>query len=381
MSFAALTLLATIGLAGPLLALPAGLRLPVVIGELAAGIIIGYSGFSLISADDPTLTFLGEIGFALVMFVAGSHVPIRNPDLIRGIKTGAARAMGVAITATALAWVICTVFDTDRMGLYAVLMASSSAAIIMPIVESGKLTGPGILALLPQIALTDAICIVAIPLVIDPPHAGRAALGATAVIATAAVVYLVLRHYDTIGVRRRIHRLSTKRLYALELRINLAILFGLSAVAVYAQVSIMLAGFCFGLAIAAIGEPRRLTHQLFALTEGFLGPIFFVWLGMSLDVRALGAHPAMIGLGLALGFGAVAAHLAMRVTTQSTWTALLSAAQLGVPVSAVALGNQLDLFCPGEAPAIILGALITIGSAAIAGSRLSNSADGSRVGG
>lgn len=372
-SFAVLALLVAIGLAGPLLALPAKPRLPVVVGELTAGIGIGHFGVGVVSADDPTLTFLGEIGFALVMFVAGSHVPIRSPDLIRGIKTGAARTVGVAIAATVLAWLICTVFDTDSFGLYAVLMASSSAAIIMPIVESEKLSGPGILALLPQIALADAICIVAVPLVIDPPHAGRAALGAAAVIASAIVVFLILRHYNATGVRRRIHRLSTRRQYALELRINLAILFGLSAVAVYAHVSIMLAGFSFGLAVAAIGEPRRLTHQLFALTEGFLGPIYFVWLGMSLDLRSLGSHPKMIGLGLVLGLGAVAIHVAMKVTKQATWIAVLSAAQLGVPVSAVTLGTQLHVFSPGEAPAIILGALITIGSAAIAGPRLLDS--------
>ena len=53
----------------------------------------------------------------------------------------------------------------------------------------------------------------------------------------------------------------------------------------------MLAGFAFGLVVAAIGEPRRLAKQLFALTEGFLGPLFFVWLGASLDVRDLADQP------------------------------------------------------------------------------------------
>lgn len=373
MSFAALALIATVGLLGPLLALPSRLRLPVILGELAAGIAVGHSGVSLVSADDPTVTFLAEIGFALVMFVAGSHVPVRDPRLKSGLEIGAARAVSVGVVSTGLAWLICSTFDVDRVGLYAVLMASSSAAIIMPIVESEKLTGPSVLPLFPQIALADAVCIVAVPLVIDPPHAGRAAFGAAAVIAAALVVFLVLRHYDATGVRRRIHRLSTKRKFALELRINLAILFALSAIAVYTHVSIMLAGFSFGLAVAAIGEPRRLAHQLFAITEGFLGPLYFVWLGMSLDLRALGANPSMIGLGLVLGLGAVAVHAAMRVTKQRAALGILAAAQLGVPVSAVTLGTQLDLLLPGEAPAIVLGALITVAFAAFAGSRLGGS--------
>lgn len=47
-------------------------------------------------------------------------------------------------------------------------MASSSAAIVLPIVDSLELTGRPVLQLLPQVAVADAACIVALPLVIDP---------------------------------------------------------------------------------------------------------------------------------------------------------------------------------------------------------------------
>ena len=47
-----------------------------------------------------------------------------------------------------------------------------------------------------------------------------------------------------------------------------------------------------------------LARQLFGITEGFFAPLFFVWLGASLQVRELGEHPGLIGLGAALGVGA-----------------------------------------------------------------------------
>ena len=53
----------------------------------------------------------------------------------------------------------------------------------------------------------------------------------------------------------------------------------MAALAVAVHVSLMLAGFVSGLAVAAVGEPRRVAKQLFAVTEGFFGPLFFVWLG------------------------------------------------------------------------------------------------------
>src|SRR4029453_2579408 len=113
------------------------------------------------------------------------------------------------------------------------------------------------------------------------------------VLACAAVLFVILRHLERVGLRRRMHHLSKDRESALELRISLAILFALAALAMRMHVSIMLAGFSFGLAVAGVGEPRGLAHPLFPGTEGFLGPLFFVWLGASLDLRELGRHPSL----------------------------------------------------------------------------------------
>ncbi len=360
MGFGTLAMIAAAGLIGPLLALRSGWNIPVVLGELVAGLVLGATGFGWLDATDPTFTFLADIGFALVMFVAGSHVPIRDPILRRGIRPALLRAIAVGVLAAVLGVALSTMFDTGHAALYAVLMASSSAALILPIVDSLRLTGPAVLQLLPQVAIADAACIVALPLVIDPAHAGRAALGASAVIGAAVVTYFLLRSFEKSGIRRRVHRISRTRRFAVELRISLAILFTLAAVAVGTHVSIMLAGFAFGLVVAAIGEPRRLAKQLFALTEGFLGPLFFVWLGASLNVRDLAAQPSLILLGLLLGFGALLAHIAMRLTGQPLAIGALACAQLGVPVAAATLATQLQLLSPGEAPALILGALVTV---------------------
>jgi Kef-type K+ transport system membrane component KefB len=372
MSFGSLALIVVAGLIGPALAARAGWHLPVVLGELIAGVLLGPTGISRLHADNPTWTFLANIGFALVMFVAGSHVPARDPSLVRGIRLGLVRAVAVGVVAVVLAVGVNAIFHTGHTSLYAVLMASSSAALVLPIVDSLGLKGPSVIQALPQVAIADAACIVALPLAIDPARAGRAAIGALAVSACAAVLFVALRHVEKTGARRRLHKFSEKRQFALELRLQLAILFGLAALAVQTHVSIMLAGFSFGLVVAAVGEPRRLARQLFAVTEGLFGPLFFVWLGASLNLRDLGHHPSYIGLGLLLGAGGVVAHVAMRLTGQPIPVGALAAAQLGVPVAAATLGTQLNLLRPGEAPAIVLGALVTIAVSVFAGSVLAD---------
>jgi len=208
---------------------------------------------------------------------------------------------------------------------------------------------------------------VLLPLVIDPHKAPQAALGALAVAACAGVVFVILRWIERAGYRERLHQYSEKRRFALELRTNLIILFGLATLAVTTHVSIMLAGFALGLVVSAIGEPRRLARQLFGISEGFFSPLFFVWLGASLQVRELGQHPWFILLAVALGAGAVLAHSAGVVLRQPLSLAMLSVAQLGVPVAAATLGTQEHLLAAGEPAALMLGALLTIAATSVAG--------------
>jgi Kef-type K+ transport system membrane component KefB len=365
--FAMLAVVVLAGLVGPLLAYPQGWHVPVVIGPLLMGIILGTTGVGYLDASDPTFTFLGQVGFGLVMFVAGTHVPVRDGNLRHSLGRGAARAALVGAGSAVLGVGLATMFGTGHAALYAVLMASSSALLILPIISSLDLQGNQVTALLPQVAIADAACIVALPLVIDPAQVGRAGFGALAVVLIGAALFFVLSFLERKGYRHRLHHVSEERHFALELRISLMILFSLAAVASGSNVSIMLAGFAFGLAVALVGEPRRLARQLFAVTEGFFGPLFFVWLGSSLDLRALGDRPTLILLGLLLGVGAVLSHLLAGLIGQPLSLSSLAAAQLGVPIAAATVGTSLNVLAPGESSALVLGALVTIAVATVAG--------------
>ncbi|MFB8276268.1 cation:proton antiporter [Nocardia colli] len=370
MTFSTLALVLALGLFGPLLALRSSWHVPVILGEVIAGIVFGATGFGVLHSADPIFTFLADMGFAVVMFVAGTHVPVRDPAVRSALSVGVVRAIMVGLLAAAAGFGIAHWFDTGHGAMYAVLLASSSAALVLPIIDSLGLDGKPVLALTAQVAIADTACVVALPLAIDPEHAGRAALGALAVAACGVVLFVVLRWLEQSGARRRAHRLSEDRKLALELRVSLAVLFALCAVATQTRVSIMLAGFAAGLAVAGIGEPRRVARQLFAINDGFLGPLFFVWLGARLNLRDFGEHPRLIALGLALGVGAVLVHLIPRVIGQPVGYGALAAAQIGVPVAAVTVGTELHVLIPGEAAALMLGALCTIAAAAVAANRL-----------
>mgnify|MGYP000459227049 CR=1 FL=1 len=366
MSFSLLALVVFVGLLGPLFAGRESWHLPAVVGELLGGLLAGASGLRLLDSSEPTFTVLANVGFALVMFVVGSHVPVRDLTVRRALGRGLVGAVLVGAIAAVAATGLAELFGTGHAALYGVVIASSSAALVLPIVSSLKLGNTA--QLIAQVAIADAACIVALPLAIDPARAVTTALGALAVIASAAILFLVLRGFNRTGLDKRAHHLSERRKFALELRLNLLLLFSLAALAQFTHVSVLLAGFALGLVVAAIGEPRRLARQLFGITEGFFGPLFFVWLGASISLSELGSHPAMILLGVCLGAAAILSHLVARLVSQPLLLGVVAAGQLGVPVAAAALGTQLHLLRPGEDAALLLGALLTIAATTMAAS-------------
>ena len=196
MTFATLAVILAAGILGPVLAWSRHWQVPVVIGELIAGVLLGRTGIGYLHAANPGFVLLANLGFALVMFVAGSHVPMRNPALRPALRTGLLRAVVVGVAAAVLGVALAAWFGTGHGAMYAVLMASSSAALILPIVDSLRLgTGP-VLEMLPQVAIADTVCIVALPLAIDPARAVRAAVGAVAVLAAAGLIFVVLRDFE-----------------------------------------------------------------------------------------------------------------------------------------------------------------------------------------
>jgi Kef-type K+ transport system membrane component KefB len=108
---------------------------------------------------------------------------------------------------------------------------------------------------------------------------------------------------------------------------------------------------------------------LFAVADGFLGPVFFVWLGASLDLKELFDRPGMIALAGALGLVTVLVHAASRLLGQPLPPALLAGAQLGVPVAAVTIGQRAGLLRPGEGGAILAAALVSLAVTAWAAAR------------
>jgi Kef-type K+ transport system membrane component KefB len=368
MTFQTLAIVLVAGVCGPLLASGERAMMPVIVGELAAGALLGSAGFKVLDPTQPTFVFLASAGFLMLMFASGMHVPVRS------LASSAGAGAKATLLCTALALLAGVLTHTLLGGpalVFALLTANSSAAVILPLVQECSLDQKKLAATLAQVTIADVLTIITLPLVLAPAQVVRSALGALAVLVSLTllgVIAHVLRGRHWVATLRA---RSRQRGWALELRIALIGLFALAAVAEKSGISLLIAGFSGGLLLSWLGGPKRLDKQVAAVAQGFFVPIFFVSLGTKLNVGQVFTRPSLLALALALMLSAAVVHVLTGAALRHGRTAgLLACAQLGLPAAAADLGLRAHAIDGGQAAAIVLGGLGTIALSVFAAASL-----------
>ena len=130
--FTSLVLLVLAGLLGPLLAAGRRFRVPVLVGELIGGVILGRTWLHLIDPAAQPFPIFASLGFAMLMFESGAAIDLGS-KMVRdtAVRAGLAflTTMAVAIPAGLL---IGALTGATHAALFSVLLAGSSAAVALP---------------------------------------------------------------------------------------------------------------------------------------------------------------------------------------------------------------------------------------------------------
>ena len=362
MSFGVLVVIVLAGLAGPLLGSSSRFFVPLMVGEILAGVLVGRTGLQSVNPADPTVSFLAEVGFAMLMLTAGMAVPLRDPRLATSLRKGAGFAAAVAVLAAPAGLLCAALASHGHAAVYALVLASGSAAILLPALQEAGAGGTEALATMAEVTIADVATIVLVPVVLQPGRVTHAALGAVLVAATVVALYAVGRTLEPHSWVHHLRHLSKQRHWALDLRLSLLVLFFLVWVARRSGTSILIAGFGAGLMVAAIGGPHRLSTQVRGVAGGFFVPLYFVVLGAELDHRGHYSEPSLNELAGALEALNVANHvLGALISRRSVPSGLAACAQIGVPAAVATLGLAEGVLSSGVATAVVLAALVSIG--------------------
>jgi Kef-type K+ transport system membrane component KefB len=364
MDLGLLALILTVGLLGPALALLSRGAVPVVVGQVLAGVILGKSALQIVDPAKSDLVLLYDLGFATLMFMVGMHIPLRDRRL-RSALRGGLIAVAVAVPLSLAAGFVAHLAGGGPTLVFAVVIVSSSAAVALPVIDESHLDSPPVLTAMAWITVADILATVAIPLALTPSRAGHAAVGALIVAGLVAAVFLLARRLRHSPLVRRLRHEGKDRDWAIDLRVAVIVLVTLSYVAEKVGASLLMAGFGTGLVAGALGGPKRLSREVLGLGQGFLVPLFFVLLGTRLDLRALGQSDRAVLLALTLAAMTIGVHLLVSRTIRAPIAVgLLASAQIGVPSAVIALGLPTGAIDQAQASAIFCAALVSIGACA-----------------
>ncbi len=361
MSFGLLFVIVAAGLIGPLLSGSRRVSIPMVVGEIIAGIVIGTSGFKLVDADEPTLKFLASVGFAMLLFVVGTKLPLHDPDLRKALWKGAFASGLSFLVALPIALALAHYTSIHNVGLFLLLCACSSTSTVMPILIEKRLTGKVIVLTTAWVAITDIVTMVLLPLAMESGNPVTIAIGAIVVTVVALGCLFLLKFFRTSNSGGWYRELSKKRGWALDLRLSLAVLFGLAWLATKFGTSVLVAGFAAGMIVALIGMPKRFNKQLIGLAEGLFVPLFFVTLGARLDIWDLFGSMTNIGLALLVCAATTVVHvIAAKLIRLPVAAGLTATVQMGLPAALVSMGLSSGLLTAGQGAALIGAALLTL---------------------
>ncbi len=339
--------------------------IPAVVGEILAGIVIGHTGFGVLDTSDPTLTFLADVGFAMLMFSVGMNVPIHDQRLRASLGRGASAAALVAGLSGLAGLLVSRIPGAGHPAVFAVLLASGSAAVVVPVIQERRIEGRAALTVIAQVTVADVGAMIAVPFVLRPARALDVALGTLLIAACALALLAIGRRLRGLSAVHTFRREGKRRRWAIDLRVALIVLFGLAWIAQWTGASLLIAGFGAGLMVAAIGGPKRLSTEVLGIGGGFFIPLFFVVLGARINLRGVVEHPAMLGLALALAVLTAGVHvLGALGTRQRPGAGLLASAQLGVPSAIVALGLSAHLITDTLAAAIVAASVASLATCA-----------------
>ncbi|MBY0546773.1 MAG: cation:proton antiporter [Candidatus Obscuribacterales bacterium] len=381
MTFGLLFLIAVAGLVGPLLSGSRHVSIPKVVGEILAGIIIGASGFELLNPYEPTLAFMSSMGFAMLLFVVGTKLPLRDPELRKALRTGFFATAMSFVVALPIAWLLSTYSSIHNLGLFLLLCVCSSTSTVMPMLHERKLTGRLIVLTTTWIAIADIVSMMILPLIMQTGASSvQIAIGALIVTAVAVGCLIGLKFFRLSDAGEHYRELSKQRGWALDLRLSLAILFGLAWLATSFGGSVLIAGFAAGAVVALIGMPKRFNKQLIGVGEGLFIPLFFVCLGAKLDIWDMFYSWSNIGLMLVVSAATLLVHVIIaKIVRLPAASGMAASAQMGLPAALVSLGLSNGLLTAGQGAALIGAALLSIITSSIGASLLAR-APGVEVG-
>ncbi len=266
------------------------LRLPVMLGYLAVGILIGPHALSWIP-NSPSTRHLAEFGVVFLMFSIGLEFSLARLKAMQRTVFG----LGGAQVLLSIALVVAAfwLFGMDwRAGLAlgGILAMSSTAIVSKMLVERAELNHPYGQQMMGVLLFQD-LAVVPLLIIIPALASGQDDLALTLELAMlkAALVLVILLVFGQRLMRRWFHVVGSQKSSELFTLNVLLITLGLSYLTEKAGLSLALGAFVAGMLISETEYRYQVEEDIKPFRDVLLG-LFFVTIGMMLDLSSIIAN-------------------------------------------------------------------------------------------
>jgi Kef-type K+ transport system membrane component KefB len=337
------------------------IKLPIVLGELLAGIIVGpfaLGALPLVNGEplvvlDETVRHIGEIAAVVILFIAGLEITPR--EFLRG---GAAAftigSLGV-IVPFFVGFYVFEAFGVEALQsilIATALTATSIAISIQVLTELGKMKSKEARLILGAAIVDDILAIAALSVVVTMVQTGNtepAILDITLLIMQVLGTFAAILIVSVLVIPRVLH---SERLWKSKGSVEgiiTASFFAAAGIAAFLGLSPIVGAFAIGMAVAS----TRIIHQVHEYVDKLqiiFAPLFFAIIGAQVDLRGVNLDVLLIA-GI---------MIAVAVVTKLVGTGLPSMIFLKDRTKSMRVG--IGMVSRGEVGLIVAGVGVTSGA-------------------
>ncbi len=373
-SFTGLLIVAVVAFAAPLvLALTPARRLPAIVLEIVAGIVLGPSVLGWVKIDLP-ISILSVLGLAFLLFLAGLEVELERlrGRLLMYVGLAFLLSLGLALLAGYGLYVAGQVLSPL---LIAIILVATGLGVVIPVLkdagESNSDFGQLVIA---GAMFAEFGSIILLSLFFSREATGTATklvLLAGFALLAAGFAFVVLRLERSTRIAAVLLRLQDT---TAQIRVRGAFMLLVAFVALASVLGLetILGAFIAGVILRLVDRDRMMTHPEFrqkleAIGFGVFIPVFFVASGIQFDLAALFSSPAtilrvplfLVALLLVRGVPALL-YRPLVGSRRSVVAGLLQATSLTFIVAATQIGMQLGLIAKATGAALIGAGLLSV---------------------
>ncbi|QKU17529.1 monovalent cation:proton antiporter family protein [Staphylococcus cohnii] len=284
-----------------------GLRitfLPVVVAEILMGILIGHSFLNIVERD-AMLNILSTLGFIFLMFLSGLEIDFKAFKKDKGAledneKSKEPGHLQLALTVFLFIMVISIVFAyafkwfglIDDVLLMIIIISTISLGVVVPTLKEMNIMRTTI----GQFILLVAVLADLVTMILLTAYGTLHASGGTSLWLIGSLVVFALVFYFLGGLFKKAQFLQKLMdgTTQIGIRAVFALIIMLVALAEGVGAENILGAFLAGVIVSLLGPDEDMVEKLDSFGYGFFIPIFFIMVGVDLNIPMLIKEPSLL---------------------------------------------------------------------------------------